>query len=84
MNTGVLERLWQGIYCLGEPSDELRLRGLELSAGARLAVCLGAATAMYGFDTEPPDRRVIRNLSEVATPPIGGCRPGPPPTTMSF
>ena len=60
VNTGVLERLWQGVYCLGEPSDELRLRGLDLSAGTRVAVCLGTAAAMYGFDTEqPPDLHVL-------------------------
>lgn len=52
VRSGVLERLWQGIYCVGEPSDELRLRGLDLSAGRRVAVCLGTAAGMYGFDTE--------------------------------
>lgn len=60
VETGVLERLWQGIYCVGEPSDELRLRGLDLSAGKRVAVCLATAAAMYGFDTEqPPDLHVL-------------------------
>lgn len=54
VNTGVLERIWQGIYCLGEPTDELRLRGLDLSAGTRVAACLGTAAAMFGFDTEEP------------------------------
>ncbi|MDG4664174.1 type IV toxin-antitoxin system AbiEi family antitoxin domain-containing protein [Mycobacterium sp. 236(2023)] len=54
VKTGVLERLWQGIYCVGEPNDEMRLRGLDLSAGKRVAVCLGTAAAMYGFDTEGP------------------------------
>lgn len=65
LNNGALERLWQGIYCLGEPTDELRLRGLDLSCGQRIAVCLGTAAARFGFDTEelqglhvlnPPDR----------------------------
>lgn len=54
VNAGVLERLWQGIYCRGEPDDRLRLRGLDLSAGAVVAVCLGTAAALYGFDTEEP------------------------------
>ncbi|MBX7433011.1 hypothetical protein JDV09_12970 [Mycobacterium sp. Y57] len=59
-NYGVLERMWQGIYCLGEPTDELRLRGLDLAAGTRVAVCLGTAAAMHGFDTEqPPDLHVL-------------------------
>lgn len=60
VETGALERLWQGIYCLGEPDDEIRLRGLDLAAGRRVAVCLGTAAAMYGFDTEqPPDLHVL-------------------------
>ncbi|MHA0286028.1 hypothetical protein ACXYX3_06185 [Mycobacterium sp. C3-094] len=54
VNTGVLERLWQGIYCLGEPTDELRLRGLDLICGRPVAVCLATAAAMFGFDTERP------------------------------
>lgn len=52
VNTGVLERMWQGIYCSGKPTDDLRLRGLDLSTGRRVAVCLGTAAAFYGFDTE--------------------------------
>ena len=28
-----VERIWHGIYCLGEPTDDLRLRGLDLSCG---------------------------------------------------
>lgn len=54
VNTGVLERLWQGIYCLGAPTDQLRLRGLDLSCGRPVAVCLATAAAMFGFDTEQP------------------------------
>jgi hypothetical protein len=52
VNCGVLERMWQGIYCRGEPTDELRLRGLDLSSGKSVPVCLGTAAAVYGFDTE--------------------------------
>lgn len=60
MEKGVLERIWHGIYCVGEPTRELRLRGLDLSAGRRVAVCLGTAAALYGFDTEqPPDLHVL-------------------------
>ncbi len=54
VNTGVLERIWHGIYCLGEPDDILRLRGLDLSCGAEVAVCLNTAAALYGFDVEEP------------------------------
>jgi hypothetical protein len=60
VDTGVLERMWQGIYCLGEPTDDLRLRGLDLSCGRKVAVCLGTAAAMHGFDTEdPPDLHIL-------------------------
>ncbi|MGQ9351029.1 hypothetical protein [Mycolicibacterium gilvum] len=54
LNTGVLERIWQGVYCLGEADDALRLAGLDLSSGRRVAVCLGTAAAIFGFDTEQP------------------------------
>lgn len=54
VKTGSLERIWQGIYCLGEPDDLLRLRGLDLSCGKKVAACLGTAAAMHGFDTEEP------------------------------
>ena len=36
LNFGSLERIWQGIYCQGEPDDALRLRGLDLSCGVWL------------------------------------------------
>lgn len=54
VNSGVLERMWHGIYCMGEPSQELRLRGLDLACGKPVAVCLGTAAAVFGFDTEQP------------------------------
>ncbi len=54
LRTGSLQRMWQGIYCRGEPTDVLRLRGLDLSCGTPVAVCLGTAAALYGFDTEEP------------------------------
>lgn len=49
---GRLERLWQGLYCRGEATDVLRLRGLDLSCGTRIAACLSTAAALHGFDTE--------------------------------
>jgi hypothetical protein len=54
LKTGNLERIWQGVYCRGEPTDELRLRGLDLSCGTAVPVCLGTAAALHGFDTEQP------------------------------
>lgn len=72
LRRGPLQKIWYGIYgtdgdCDGEPSDELRLRGLDLATGTTVAVCLGTAAALYGFDTEepvdlhvlnPPDRQL--------------------------
>ncbi|WP_041311406.1 hypothetical protein [Mycobacterium sp. JS623] len=54
VNYGVLERLWPGIYCRGEADDFARLRGLDFSCGTEVAVCLGTAAALHGFDTEEP------------------------------
>ena len=60
LKSGSLERIWQGIYCLGEADDWVRLRGLDLASGTEVAACLGTAAAMYGFDTEnPPDLHVL-------------------------
>ncbi|MFB1295314.1 hypothetical protein ACAG24_007360 [Mycobacterium sp. pW049] len=60
VETGVLDRIWHGIYCAGEPDRDVRLRGLDLSTGRRVAVCLGTAAALYGFDTEqPPELHVL-------------------------
>ncbi|MGV9801693.1 type IV toxin-antitoxin system AbiEi family antitoxin domain-containing protein [Mycobacterium sp. NPDC003449] len=68
VDSGALERIWQGIYCVGEPTDGLRLRGLDLSAGRKVAVCLGTAAALHGFDTEgPPDLHILN-------PPCGQMR----------
>lgn len=54
VNSGALERMWHGIYCMGDPTQELRLRGLDLACGKPVAVCLGTAAAVFGFDTEQP------------------------------
>ncbi|MGV0786916.1 hypothetical protein ABQF33_08345 [Mycolicibacterium sp. XJ2] len=60
LETGPLQRLWPGVYCLEEPDDMLRLRGLDLRCGRPVAACLHTAAAMYGFDTEePPDLHVL-------------------------
>jgi hypothetical protein len=52
VKSGVLERIWHGIYWRGEPDDWLRLRGLDLSTGTVVSACLGTAAALWGFDTE--------------------------------
>jgi hypothetical protein len=60
VNSGALQRLWPGIYCRGEADDFTRLRGLDFACGRQVAVCLGSAAALHGFDTEePPDLHVL-------------------------
>src|SRR5512134_3362728 len=61
LKTRYLERIWQGIYCCGEPTDELRLRGLDLSCGSTVAVCLATAASLFGFDTEQPSDLHVLN-----------------------
>lgn len=56
LNYGVLQKIWYGVYGRGELTTALRLRGLDLVAGTKVAVCLNTAAEVYGFDTErdPP------------------------------
>ena len=49
---GVLQKIWHGVYGCGELTPRLRLRGLDLACGTRVAACIGTAAAAYGFDTE--------------------------------
>jgi hypothetical protein len=52
LRNGEMVKIWPGIYSLGTPSTESRLRGLDLKCGQHVAVCLGTAAAIFGFDTE--------------------------------
>lgn len=47
-----VQRVWQGVYSLGTPDTECRLRALDLSCGEVVATCLATAARRYGFDTE--------------------------------
>ena len=67
-----LERIWQGIYCHGEPTDEIRLRGLDLSCGSTVAVCLATAASMFGFDTEEPQDLHVLNPPRHQLRPVDG------------
>ena len=72
LKTTYLERLWHGIYCLGEPTDELRLRGLDLSCGTTVPVCLSTAAALFGFDTEEPGELHVLNPPGHQLRPVDG------------
>ncbi len=66
LNSGELTKIWPGVYCRGEANNHLRLRGLDLRAGGRVAVCLGTAAAFYGFDTEDTvDLHVLNPLGHL-------------------
>lgn len=67
-----VERIWQGVYCLGEPTDELRLRGLDLTSGTPVAVCLATAAAIHGFDTEQPPKLHVLNPPGHQLRPVDG------------
>ena len=47
-----LVKIFPGIYSLGAPEAFTRLHGLDLCCGEQVAVCLGTAAAIFGFDTE--------------------------------
>ncbi|KUI38977.1 hypothetical protein AU195_22155 [Mycobacterium sp. IS-1496] len=67
-----VERIWHGVYCLGEPTDEARLRGLDLTSGVTLAVCLATAAALFGFDNEEPDELHVLNPPGHQLRPVDG------------
>ncbi|MBS9535184.1 DUF559 domain-containing protein [Mycobacterium sp. M1] len=60
---GELHKIWHGIYGDRPPDTELRLCGLDLLTGCRVATCLGTAAATHGFDTE--ERDVLHVLNPV-------------------
>ena len=53
VNSGALERIWQGIYCRGRPTRHSVTRP-RLRLRQAVPVCLGTAAALHGFDTEEP------------------------------
>lgn len=52
VRSGVLVRVWHGVYGTVEPDLLGRLRALDLFMGERAVACLGSAARLYGFDTE--------------------------------
>lgn len=60
---GKLIKVWPGVYSRDEPDAIIRLRGLDLRAGERVAICLSTAAAAYGFDTEGVDDLHVLNPS---------------------
>lgn len=64
-----LVKIHPGIYSHGAPDTATRLRGVDLRCGEHVAVCLGTAAAIFGFDTEDvtnlhllnPEGRLLRD-----------------------
>jgi hypothetical protein len=52
LRDAALVKIFPGIYSLGAPDVLTRLRGLDLRCGQHVAVCMGTAAAVFGFDTE--------------------------------
>ncbi|GFG54963.1 hypothetical protein MAGR_64040 [Mycolicibacterium agri] len=69
LRSGELVRIFPSIYSLGAPDLLTLMRGLDLRCGEHVAVCMGTAAAMYGFDTEDvsdvhvlnPDGHLLRD-----------------------
>jgi hypothetical protein len=52
LRSAELVKIFPGIYSVGAADALTRLRGLDLRCGEHVAVCLGTAAAIFGFDTE--------------------------------
>ncbi|TDH51900.1 DUF559 domain-containing protein [Mycobacterium eburneum] len=61
LRRGGLIKLWHGIYGRGDVNLGMQLRGLDLATGATVAVCLGTAAGVHGFDTEDTDQLHVLN-----------------------
>ena len=69
---GVIERIWTGIYCDGEPDINKRLAGLDLSTRTTVPVCLQTAAAIYGFDVTDDVRLHVLNPPRRQLRPVDG------------
>lgn len=52
LRSAELVKIFPAIYSRGVPDALTRLRGVDLRCGEHVAVCLGTAAAIFGFDTE--------------------------------
>ncbi len=52
LDCAAVARIWRGVYSVGAIDERLMLRGLDLSCGEEVVMCLGTAARAFGFDTE--------------------------------
>ncbi|MBB3602426.1 hypothetical protein FHT40_002059 [Mycolicibacterium sp. BK556] len=52
LESTTVERIWRGIYGFGAADTARKLRGLDLTCGETVVVCMATAAGLYGFDTE--------------------------------
>lgn len=87
LNCTAVERIWHGVYSLGPADSDRRLRGLDLTSGQEVAICLGTAARAYGFDTEDDaDLHVLNPTGQQLRPAPGLVvhrRDGAPLSTVS-
>lgn len=69
---GQLQKLWHGVYGAGDPGAELRLRGLDLLTGSRVATCLSTAAVVHGFDVEGRQELHVLNPEGSQLRPVEG------------
>lgn len=72
LDCAALERIWRGVYARGLVDDDLKLRGLDVSCGEQVALCMATAAGAYGFDTEGgPTLHVLNPVGHQLRPAAG-------------
>ncbi|WP_328352222.1 hypothetical protein OG976_19350 [Mycobacterium sp. NBC_00419] len=72
LECAAVERLWRGVFCRGATDDQLRLRGLDLLCGEKVAICMATAASAYGFDVQgAPDLHVLNPVGRQLRPAEG-------------
>jgi hypothetical protein len=56
-----VERIWHGVYSRGPADTARKLKGLDLTCGEVVGICMATAARAYGFDTQ--DSSVLHVLN---------------------
>lgn len=72
LDCAAVERIWHGVYARGFVDDEIKLRGLDVSCGEQVPICMATAARLYGFDTEGgPTLHVLNPVGHQLRPAAG-------------